>query len=98
MGGQYLVGASKTKRRLQGSMFVQHERTRVHKEAQKMAQDQELALGSPSSEQFCKVIGNIQTNGAKGPLEGVGGVKKLRKMIFCVAEAIRDQDRHNICK
>ncbi len=103
--GKFRVGTghSSNERPVMKSMFVQHEKTEVHREAMREAERGQALVGTPTSNELETVVENIRTNGSCGTIacvsDGVDlkiGRKKKRKMLYCVAEAMRDAHRARV--
>lgn len=75
---------------MQKSLFYQHARTPMHCLAMGTATARAVA---PSADDFQRVLRGVKGRALSRPMPRVGGTKKLRRMSYCIAEALRRQDR-----
>jgi hypothetical protein len=93
-----------TRENVRITSLLQHRATKFHVKAKKHSlKDQKILLNgklTPSSTSFRKVLNDFRMNrvaGAQG-VHGVGKKNKLRKMLFCLAEASRECHRQFLAK
>jgi hypothetical protein len=75
---------------MDASLLQQHEKTRAHRVAMG---DATVAAQAPSEKDFVAVLESVKSRGSHRPLQNVAGRNKMRKMVFCLAEAARALDR-----
>ena len=78
--------------------FKHHEHTKKHKGVVQSCGAPALANLAPTPRQFQKVLEAFDAGRAKGdtPVRGVGKRHKIRNMIFCLAEAVRERARADL--
>jgi len=80
----------------------QHSISKAHKLAILKSEGQELsgdAMGHPAAEDFQKVLKIFANNaGGRANMDDVMGRKKMDKVAWCLAEAVRDVIRNNLRK
>lgn len=80
---------------LQVCNFRRHEKTQRHQRAAATTEDMSVALHAPPAKDFVSLLQQFRrgkTHGDKG-CDGVGRRKKVRKMKWCLAEAVRARVR-----